>query len=85
MCFCFPRFLVKTELNYNLEFAINIVILGTKKKNIKMILLKGKQSMECFWSFFHTIGLNFKTLAHFFPVAIRFNPGHRKPNTNTDS
>ena len=47
-----------------------------------MILSKGKQSMDCFWSFFHnTIGLNFKTLAHFFHVAIRFHPRHRKPNT----
>ena len=33
-----------------------------------MILSKGKQSMELFWSFFHTIGLNFKTLAHFFTL-----------------
>ena len=47
-------FLSQTGLNYNLRFPINIVKLGTLKEkiNIKMILSKGKQSMELFLVFF---------------------------------
>ena len=47
-------FLSQTGLNYNLRFPFNIVKLGTLKEkiNIKMILSKGKQSMELFLVFF---------------------------------
>ena len=53
--FLFSTFLLsQTGLNYNLRFPINIVKLGTLKEkiNIKMILSKGKQSMELFLVFF---------------------------------
>lgn len=70
--FLFSTFLLsQTGLNYNLRFPINIVKLGTLKEKInisKWFYQRENKAWNCFWSFFHTIGLNFKTLAHFFTL-----------------
>ena len=55
MCFCFPRFLVKTELNYNLGFAMNIVILGTLKEKYQNDSIKGKTKHGTVFGLFSTL------------------------------